>query len=112
MKLDIRFLVLYKNYFDKNNNRINFDQFIEVGLGEPDVMNYGALKRKGIKVVCNTEDELFLGFQIFLKMQNNIKSNVFNLKENLKENLKSIKDSKFHSKIRWSKGSESYYLDF
>ena len=101
-------LVLYKNYIDKNNNKISFDQFIEVGLGEPDVMNYAGLKRKGIKVEFNTEDELFLGFQIFLKMQNNIKSNGINLKEN----LKSIKDSPFHSKIRWSKGSESYYLDF
>ena len=28
------------------------------------------------------------------------------------DKLKSIKDSPFHSKIRWSKGSESYYLDF
>ena len=41
-------------------------------------------------------------------MQNNIKSNGINLKEN----LKSIKDSPFHSKIRWAKGSESFYLDF
>ena len=85
------------------------DQFIEIGLGNPDEMNYVALKRKGIKVESNSEDELFLGFQIFLKMQNdNIKSN----RVNLKETLKSIRASPFHQKIRWAKGSESFYLDF
>ena len=101
-------LVLYKKYFDKNNNKINFDQFIEIGLGNPDEMNYVALKRKGIKVESNSEDELFLGFQIFLKMQNNIKSNGINLNEN----LKSIKDSPFHSKIRWANGADDCFLDF
>ncbi len=99
-------VVIWKKYFLSSGDLISFEEFVNLGLDIPSRFSY-LFKKKEIKLVSNSSEELLTALKLFLELQDPY----YNRKQILKKYLATtLKDYTFFQNYRWTFNSEAVFL--